>query len=314
MSIKYIILEPSEVSAIEYLIEGALNQLNASNIEEHLHYLSVLSCDLPQRLRKFVKDFCNTIDDATRLCLIENFKFNTDIPTPLHLDSNTLSLSEDITVCLVASLLGEVFGWKEEQGGRVIHNVAPLKHHESSQESTGSLQTIHWHTEEAFHNFSSDYLAIACIKNPDQVATTYCSINSLDLSDPIFDVLFEPRFIFKKVDSHKGCGNEKFTKSILYGSRSKPFIRIDHYFMDTIDSLAQVALNTLIEYIDNSLAKVILKPGDILLIDNALCVHGRDNFKANYDGNDRWLKRINITRDLYKSRNRDDNACSKLLS
>lgn len=313
MSIKNLILEPSEVMIIEYLINCALSHMNTSNIEEHLQYLSVLSCDLPQRLRKFVKEFCNTIDNPTRLCLISNFKFNTNIPTPLHLESTISSLSEDITACLVASLLGEVFGWKEEQGGRLIHNVVPLKHHESSQESTGSLQTIYWHTEEAFHNFSSDYLALACIKNPDQVATTYCSINSLNLSDPIFDILFEPRFTFKKVESHKGCDNEKFTKSVLYGSRGKPFIRIDHYFMDAVDTSAQVALNTLIEYIDNSLKKVILKPGDILLLDNALCVHGRDNFKANYDGNDRWLKRINITRDLYKSRNSDNNLRSRLL-
>ena len=312
MSIKRLILEPSERMAIESIVESALNEMNASNIEKHLRYLSILSCDLPQRLRKFVKEFYNAIDD-TRLCLISNLKFNVDIPTPLHLDDNISSLSGDITACLVASLLGEVFGWQAEQGGRVIHNVVPLKEHEASQESTGSLQTIYWHTEEAFHHFASDYLAIACIKNPDQVATTYCSINSLDLSDSIFDILFEPRFIFKKVDSHKSLDNEKFIKSVLYGSRSKPFIRIDHYFMDTIDSVAQKSLNTLIEYIDNSLNKVVLNSGDVLLLDNALCVHGRENFKAKYDGHDRWLKRINITRDLYKSRYRDDEILLRLL-
>jgi alpha-ketoglutarate-dependent taurine dioxygenase len=46
----------------------------------------------------------------------------------------------------------------------------------------------------------------------------------------------------------------------------------------------------------------VLKPGDFVFIDNYRTVHGRRPFKARYNGYDRWLKRINITKDLRKSR------------
>jgi alpha-ketoglutarate-dependent taurine dioxygenase len=58
---------------------------------------------------------------------------------------------------------------------------------------------------------------------------------------------------------------------------------------------------------------VILQPGDIYFIDNFRAVHGRKPFKANYDGNDRWLKRINITRDLRKSRTYRSNPTSRII-
>jgi enduracididine beta-hydroxylase len=47
---------------------------------------------------------------------------------------------------------------------------------------------------------------------------------------------------------------------------------------------------------------LVLEPGDYVFIDNYRTVHGRKPFKARYDGNDRWLKRTNITKDLRKSR------------
>ncbi|WP_244204015.1 TauD/TfdA family dioxygenase, partial [Streptomyces tricolor] len=39
---------------------------------------------------------------------------------------------------------------------------------------------------------------------------------------------------------------------------------------------------------------VTLAPGDILVLDNDLVVHGRVPFTARYDGTDRWLKRSSV--------------------
>lgn len=36
---------------------------------------------------------------------------------------------------------------------------------------------------------------------------------------------------------------------------------------------------------------VRLRPGQFIVIDNKRIVHSRSKFKANYDGEDRWLKR-----------------------
>ena len=53
--------------------------------------------------------------------------------------------------------------------------------------------------------------------------------------------------------------------------------------------------------VDDNIQEVPLQPGDCIFIDNYRVVHGRNAFKARYDGTDRWLKRINLTRDLRKS-------------
>jgi hypothetical protein len=42
-------------------------------------------------------------------------------------------------------------------------------------------------------------------------------------------------------------------------------------------------------------------------------VHGRRAFKARYDGSDRWFKRMNITRDLRKSRADRIEAVSRII-
>jgi alpha-ketoglutarate-dependent taurine dioxygenase len=70
----------------------------------------------------------------------------------------------------------------------------------------------------------------------------------------------------------------------------------------TEDTESERALRNIIAEIDRKIERVILEPGDILFIDNFRVVHGRDAFKAEYNGRGRWLKRVNITRDLRKSR------------
>ena len=45
--------------------------------------------------------------------------------------------------------------------------------------------------------------------------------------------------------------------------------------------------------------------GDLLVIDNALVVHGRSPFPARYDGTDRWLQRAFVVADLSAIDQRD---------
>ena len=53
--------------------------------------------------------------------------------------------------------------------------------------------------------------------------------------------------------------------------------------------------------------------GEICFVDNRKAVHGRRSFKARYDGYDRWFKRMNITRDLRKSRASRTDAASRII-
>ena len=82
----------------------------------------------------------------------------------------------------------------------------------------------------------------------------------------------------------------------------------------TIDRAeARNALDALLRQLRSSQYDVALEPGDLLIIDNYRAVHGRKPFRARYDGRDRWLKRISVTRDLRKSRAARSSADSPVI-
>jgi alpha-ketoglutarate-dependent taurine dioxygenase len=84
--------------------------------------------------------------------------------------------------------------------------------------------------------------------------------------------------------------------------------------MDPLDDEeAQAALNSLIRALDARLCEIVLQPGEYLFVDNYRTVHGRKSFTAKYDGTDRWLKRVNVTRDLRKSRGARLNGSSRTI-
>lgn len=45
----------------------------------------------------------------------------------------------------------------------------------------------------------------------------------------------------------------------------------------------------------------VLEAGDLLVIDNAVAVHGRTPFTPRFDGTDRWLQRTFVVSDLRSS-------------
>jgi Fe(II)/alpha-ketoglutarate-dependent arginine beta-hydroxylase len=212
----------------------------------------------------------------------------------------------------------------------------PIREHRYEQIGTGSEQEITWHNEDAFHPCRGDYVALMCLRNLDRIPTTIASIDVLDLGDEIMNVLFEPRFIIRPDYSHSKefatAGDDsdinahatfrqidKRSKelekvAVLFGDRNSAYIRIDPYFMETPDDMeARFALDTLNAMIDQILNEIILESGDFCFIDNYKAVHGRRPFKARFDGADRWLKRLNITRDLRKSRGLRATSLSRII-
>jgi hypothetical protein len=141
-----------------------------------------------------------------------------------------------------------------------------------------------------------------CLRNPDAVPTTFASIDEVRLDPDQVKVLFEPRFIFRPDPSHP-TDSEREKAPVLFGDPKSPYVRFDPYSMDQPETEeARSAMDYLIRALDENLRGVILLPGECLFIDNYKAVHGRSSFKARFDGTDRWLKRINVARDLRKSR------------
>jgi alpha-ketoglutarate-dependent taurine dioxygenase len=65
--------------------------------------------------------------------------------------------------------------------------------------------------------------------------------------------------------------------------------------------------------LDAVVTEIVLRPGDICFIDNYRVIHGRNAFSPRFDGTDRWLRRLNIARDLRKSRSRRLSAESRTI-
>jgi Fe(II)/alpha-ketoglutarate-dependent arginine beta-hydroxylase len=329
-------LSDNEIESIRALVTDVAAEYNSVEDGDFLDKASLYAHQLPWRLRSFLNDF-RLKEPATGFCVISGYPVNLSAigATPTHWkwrsDAQN-SLPEQILLVLQGSLLGDLFGWATQQDGHLVHDVFPIKGHENEQLGTGCEQLLWWHTEDAFHPFHSDYIGFLCLRNPDNVATTIGTLDVEKLDPAQVEILYQPRFLIRPDESHQentesdlrmaerqnsaqdsiSDSYEKIKKMntnpekvpILFGDLSEPYMRLDPYFMDplTNDPDAQQALDALITVIDASLIDLALQPGDFCFIDNYRAVHGRYPFKARYNGEDRWIKRICVTRDLRKSR------------
>ncbi|HVR99831.1 MAG TPA: guanitoxin biosynthesis L-enduracididine beta-hydroxylase GntD [Thermoanaerobaculia bacterium] len=335
-----LMLTESEVGEIQRLTREIVERFGSSESPGLLAEAAVLAHDLPRRLRYFLNDF-RLQEPEPGICVISGLTVDNDRigDTPKHWKDRkrpTRTETEEVFLILAGSLLGEVIGWATQQAGYIIHEIFPIAGHEKEQLGTGCEELLAWHNEDAFHSCRGDYLGLLCLRNPDGVVTTWGSCDVSLLTPRHRDLLFEPRYTIRPDESHlqkNSAGpvpNEELSQSysqisrmnsvppripVLYGSKERPYLRLDPYFMDRCpdDPEAQEALDALIAQIDSRIETVVIGPGDLLIIDNYRVVHGRKPFKARHDGRDRWLKRINITRDLRKSRELRGSSESRVL-
>ncbi|WP_460358509.1 TauD/TfdA family dioxygenase [Actinoallomurus acanthiterrae] len=238
-------------------------------------------------------------------------------PTPGHwreivTDSPDYS---DVLALLISSLLGDVFGWRSEQDGRLVQNVVPVQHDESTQINSGSREEIWWHTEDAHHPYPADYLILLGLRNLERAATTLCHVVDTDLSPAHLSKLKEAIFTFRPDLSHIDGESSPATYRVLSGETTSLHVRIDPFFMDVPADLdASEALNALRSWIDARLLDVVVEQGDCLIIDNLTTVHGRRSFRAAYGPTGRWLKRVNVARDVRRSVVARHGAAGRVLS
>jgi Fe(II)/alpha-ketoglutarate-dependent arginine beta-hydroxylase len=323
---------PDEIAEIRSLIAGAMQEHTSAEDEAFLNEAFVYAAGLPRRIRAFLNDF-KQLEPAGGFCVISGHPIDEAAigETPPHWHQRpgpSPTLKEELLLVLYGCLLGEPVAWTTQQNGQVIHNVLPIRENAKSQLGSNSEEMLWWHCEDAFHPLRGDYLLLECLRNPDDVGTTVACIDDIRVSSERARVLSEPRFVFRPDESHRVASRSPGSHSsgeasveaahremqervergekcaVLFGDPSQPYLRIDPYFMDRVsdDPEAQAAFDWLTREIDAKLVEVVLRPGDILVVDNYRSVHGRRPFKARFDGTDRWLKRINVTRDLRRSR------------
>jgi enduracididine beta-hydroxylase len=326
-------LAGESLSEIKALVRGVALKAPSAEHPSLLAEATVHAQDLPRDLRAGLNMF--RLTEPSAVCLIRGFTVDDQKigATPGHWQGQPdarATLEEELFLLLCGSLLGDPIGWATQQAGHIVHNVLPIAGREETQVGWSSKAALKWHTEDAFHPYRTDYVMLMCLRNPDRTTTTYAASEDLDLDPGHQDVLFEPRFLLRPDDSHLedapagayvhlGATANMVRRAraltgrlnadprpvaVLEGDRETPYLRLDPFFMEAVpgDDEARRSLEVLIAAVDSSLRHAALTPGDVLVIDNYRCVHGRDSFIPRYDGTDRWLKRVNVARDLRKSR------------
>ncbi|MBL7726880.1 MAG: TauD/TfdA family dioxygenase [Dinghuibacter sp.] len=294
---------------IDELLSSLMEKYPTPSNHEFLQKARVYAAQLPERILFKLNEFRFT-EYHKGLFLLSGLHINQEAlgNTPNKVGRETDEMSgarEGYLMILLASFLGEPMGWNSQRNGALINNIVPLEGHTEEQLSTGSTVELDWHTEEAFHPCRADYLALLCMRNPDAVATRVASIADVVIPDNMKQVLFQERFIFLTDKNFEGGPyDHSKPQQVLFGDFQSPYMKIDPSFMHAVegDTEAAEALNYISKAIEAALFDVALEPGQMVFLDNYRVVHGRKPFTPRFDGNDRWLKRINITLDLRKSR------------
>ncbi|QOC93350.1 guanitoxin biosynthesis L-enduracididine beta-hydroxylase GntD [Micromonospora craniellae] len=243
-------------------------------------------------------------------------------PTPTHWDAERRgSHVTEVEVCmaLCGMALGDPFTWATLQGGRLVQNIVPIAGDEARQNGHGSEALLEFHTEDAFHPSRCDYLLLFGVRNEDKVATTVASVRELDLDPADVEVLRQPRYHILPDDEHirqltlsqpdhpalklvERMRDDPEPVAVLSGDPSRPYLRIDLPFMRCVggddDAVARRALNALHSQLLAHQHDVVVERGTLLIVDNYQAVHGRKSFRARYDGTDRWLKKLTVSRNL----------------
>jgi hypothetical protein len=298
-------LTEGEVGEILPLVKEVASQYGSVEEVGFLDSASTYAQELPRRLRRFLNAF--RLWEPSGVCVISGYPVDDSKigKTPVHWSkgaAGSSTMEEEVFLNLCGALLGDVIAWSHQRDGLICQDLVPVEAHKEEMLGSGSELDLVWHTEDARYSYRGDYIGLMCLRNPDAVPTTFASIDEVQLDHSQIEVLFEPRFVFRPDPSHP-TDSEREKAPVLFGDPESPYIRFDPYSMDRPETEeARLAMDYLIRAIDENLTGVTLLPGECLFIDNYKAVHGRSSFKARFDGTDRWLKRINIARDLRKSR------------
>ena len=203
----------------------------------------------------------------------------------------------------VARSLGHPVGYLQEQQGKIIHDIVPIKKTETAQMSTSSVVTLDLHTESCFHPYLPDYVLLLCLRDDPSAATTYADLEDIipDLGIDCLDILTKPWFLTSVDESFRTNGEPDQPRNIPILTKQKNNtyrLRYDQAVMVGTKKEAVWALSVLNNAINKHIKEVILKTGDLLIIDNSTTIHGRKPFKARYDGTDRWLQRLLVRKNV----------------
>lgn len=202
-----------------------------------------------------------------------------------------------------AFALGYPVSYIQEQKGSLIQNIIPVHKTEYEQISTSSKVQLALHTEAAFHPYKPDYVMLLCLRGDPTAVTTYANVDDIIelLDNEMISYLQDSAYRTGVDKSFRGL-NEKYKEVILPVLKKigndEYNLSYDEDLMKPTNILANCALEKLSEAVSKCTKEIVLKTGDLLIMNNNKIIHGRKPFQARYDGTDRWVQRILVRKEL----------------
>ena len=242
------------------------------------------------------------------ITVYRNNKIGDVPPTPAHpmIDEGITAESRE-SLLNIGKILGFPISYKQEQDGRLIQNLVPVHKTEYEQISTSSKVELEMHTEAAFHPYRPSHVLLLCLRGDDSAVTTYADDFDIipKLSEESVSILQKPWFTTRVDMSFRTHGESDMEIVTPILSKKESFlntggwrITYDSSFMQAIGvdmeskELAERALSEMRDAVSSSIKEIVLKTGDLLVINNDSTVHGRRPFQPRYDGTDRWVQRM----------------------
>ncbi|MFI7449903.1 TauD/TfdA family dioxygenase [Nonomuraea sp. NPDC049714] len=326
MSLVHVQLETSDSDMLRdaaIRLAGSVNRLEDISA---LDQTAGLISELPDKIRDLTSHLRSTGGQAAAV-LLSGIDIGTlaELPTPSAFGQYDLERAvrlTDSTMFMLGATIGIPYCFASQQRGRIVLDVFPLIGRENRQLGCSSTTALEWHNEDAFHPLRADYSLLCCIRNERQVATRYVIARELVLDPAVEAQLRIPEFAIVPDESHtyvynlatsgvaksgvaafarvKAMADDLPRAAVLSGAVDDPWINVDFAYMpaEIHSEDANAALAELRVAIERASRRIELSAGDVLVIDNKRAVHGRDSFVPQYDGSDRWLRRLNVLQEL----------------
>lgn len=298
-------IPPAVAQQVLLLARTGIHQLTSALDPRLPNLVDALLSQLPGSL----SDLLRPPAGASGAAVITGFELDDAGLGPTPLDWQRAEVHElDIVMLLLARCAGIPFAWQGQQEGRLVNNIVPAQGHEHEQTGASSTVLLTPHTEDAFHPARANLLLLGCLRNHDRIGTTLSSVRNLELTADDREKLSTPTVPILP-DVSYGAGHDTGAAMPVPALWENPdegtTLRYDPSYtpLDQAGSAFRAAYAVLGSELERVSTTVALAPGEMILIDNDVSVHGRVPFTARYDGTDRWLKRVNIR--LPQRRRRD---------
>ncbi|WP_299928917.1 TauD/TfdA family dioxygenase [uncultured Nocardioides sp.] len=202
--------------------------------------------------------------------------------------------------------------YADQRDGRLFHDIYPIEKNALAVSSQSSQVHLGFHTEMFFHPDPPDFLFLHCLRaDPAGLAET--GVTAVDditalLTPSEIDELRRPLFALDLANLHGAYlhGGRRITEAdprpvlpILPNTTTPGAdgrFRFEPGLTTPTTTAAAAAMKAADEAAEKAIVTGKLEARTMLIVDNRRTVHSRSPFVAAYDGTDRWLRRVMVSK------------------